>query len=131
MENDIFASQNIDYRALSLWSVRCTLLRAPKQKRSPPDGSTYPSTVTVGQDDGTLNVSPTYIQRKKNDIETVETLYSVIEFLLGSNLRVQFEIGNRTPKFGYWLRRQSGLYTQIVLLHSRSLMWPCFIETIY
>lgn len=47
------------YLALSMASVLCTLLSWPRQKRSPPEGSTYPSTVTMGQVEGTLNVSPT------------------------------------------------------------------------
>lgn len=55
----------ITYRALSIASVRCTLLSWPKQKRSPPEGSTYPSTVTTGQEDGTLNVSPTWTSISK------------------------------------------------------------------
>ena len=49
----------VTYLALSIASVRCTLLSWPKQNRSPPEGSTYPSTVTIGQEEGTLNVSPT------------------------------------------------------------------------
>lgn len=55
----------LTHRALSMASVRCTLLSWPRQKRSPPDGSTYPSTVTMGQEDGTLNVSPTWTSISK------------------------------------------------------------------
>ena len=46
--------------ALSLASVRWTLDNLPRQNRSPPDGSTYPSTVTDGRLEGTLNISPTW-----------------------------------------------------------------------
>jgi len=53
------------YLAFSLCSVRCTLLSAPRQNRLPPEGSTYPSTVTLGQEDGTLNVSPTCVSNSK------------------------------------------------------------------
>lgn len=55
----------VTYLALSMASVRCTLLSWPKQNLSPPEGSTYPSTVTMGQEEGTLNVSPTWTSISK------------------------------------------------------------------
>lgn len=55
----------VTHLALSIASVRCTLLSWPKQNRSPPEGSTYPSTVTMGQVEGTLNVSPTWTSISK------------------------------------------------------------------
>ena len=45
--------------ARSLASVRWTLDSRPRQNLSPPDGSTYPSTVTDGRLEGTLKISPT------------------------------------------------------------------------
>ena len=50
---------DIGHLARWLAAVRWTLLSCPRQKRSPPEGSTYPSTVTKGQLDWTLNISPT------------------------------------------------------------------------
>lgn len=58
-----------EYLALSIASVLCTLESWPRQKRSPPEGSTYPSTVTIGQLEGTLNVSPTCTSISKYAIE--------------------------------------------------------------
>lgn len=55
----------VTHLALSIASVRCTLLSWPKQNLSPPEGSTYPSTVTMGQVEGTLNVSPTWTSISK------------------------------------------------------------------
>lgn len=52
-----------------MFSVLCTLLSWPRQKRSPPDGSTYPSTVTMGHVDWTLNVSPTWTSISKYAME--------------------------------------------------------------
>ena len=46
-------------RAFSLASTLWTLLSAPRQNLFPPEGSTYPSTITEGQPLGTLNISPT------------------------------------------------------------------------
>lgn len=59
----------VAYLALSMASVRCTLLSWPKQNLSPPEGSTYPSTVTMGQEEGTLNVSPTWTSISKQAME--------------------------------------------------------------
>lgn len=53
-----FSTYNI-YRAFSLASVRWTLESCPKQNRSMLEGFVYPSTVTLEQLYGTLNVSPT------------------------------------------------------------------------